>query len=321
MATSAPDAILGELARASRDGLDRHELARDATRVLRAAVPFDGAAVIWFDPASALPVDEWVENAPVDETDVTEFRQLAASGRRAARMSRRSGNELRAVCVGESGMWGAIAMHREPGAPSFTASDVNLLASLSAQWEEVMRVRLERDLSTNADRREPGMLLLDDEDRIEMVDAAAAAWLEELPSNGRVLPLVVTAVAHQARAIASGHDDVAATARSRTTTGRWIVVRGSVLRNGAHSRTAVTLEPARARELAGLVADASRLTARERHVTELVAQGLPSAAIAAKLHLSTYTVQDHLKAVFEKLDVSTRGELVARVFVDRCQLS
>ena len=47
---------------------------------------------------------------------------------------------------------------------------------------------------------------------------------------------------------------------------------------------------------------------------ELVARGLPTDAIAARLHLSRWTVQDHLKAIFEKVGVATRGELVARVF-------
>jgi DNA-binding CsgD family transcriptional regulator len=90
-----------------------------------------------------------------------------------------------------------------------------------------------------------------------------------------------------------------------------------VLANGTGARTAVTLQPARAPELAELVADAYGLTARERRVTELVAHGLSNAGIAARLHLSIYTVQDHLKAIFEKLDVASRGELVARLFVDR----
>jgi len=341
---ATPDAIRDEIVRVAHLGLGHDEMAREVTRVLRRAVPFDGVAVVWFDPATAVPVDKWIDNAltgslaevELHEADVSKFRQLAASGRRASSLSaetgskldrsrrhrvrRDLGDELRAVCVGESGMWGAIVMHREPGAPDFTTRDVDLLASLSGGFAEVQRMRLERDLSADADDRDPGLLLLDGEDRIEMTDAAAAAWLDDLHGRRRRLPLVVTAVADRARAIASGHSDVAATARARTRSGRWVLVRGSVLGNGTQARTAVTLEPARAPELAELIADAYSLTARERRVTELVAQGLSTAAIAAQLFLSTYTIQDHLKAIFEKLDVTSRGELVARLFVDHRQI-
>ena len=65
------------------------------------------------------------------------------------------------------------------------------------------------------------------------------------------------------------------------------------------------------------VADAYGLTPREREVTRLVAEGLSTDAIAARLYLSPWTVQDHLKAIFAKIGVSTRGELVARVYFQR----
>jgi DNA-binding CsgD family transcriptional regulator len=62
------------------------------------------------------------------------------------------------------------------------------------------------------------------------------------------------------------------------------------------------------------LADAYALTERERAVTQLVALGLQTNAIAARLQISQWTVQDHLKAIFEKVGVGTRGELVARIF-------
>ena len=76
----------------------------------------------------------------------------------------------------------------------------------------------------------------------------------------------------------------------------------------------MTFEPARSHELAPLIADAYALTDRERAVAQLVAQGLATDAIAGRLHLSPWTVQDHLKSIFEKVGVSSRGELIGRIF-------
>ena len=67
----------------------------------------------------------------------------------------------------------------------------------------------------------------------------------------------------------------------------------------ADSRIALTFEPIRPHELAPLIADAYELTDREWAVTQLVARGLATDAIARRLFLSPWTVQDHLKSIFE----------------------
>ena len=143
------------------------------------------------------------------------------------------------------------------------------------------------------------------------MDDAAEAWIDELGGRGPVPP-VVNAVAGRARAVAVAGR--VAGARVRAESGRWLTVRASALADGPGAQVAVMIEPARPHELAPLVADAYGLTEREREVTHHVARGLCTNAIAARLYLSPWTVQDHLKAIFEKVGVTTRGELVAHVF-------
>jgi DNA-binding CsgD family transcriptional regulator len=104
--------------------------------------------------------------------------------------------------------------------------------------------------------------------------------------------------------------------RARTVDGRWMVLDGTQLGDGPDARTAVIVEPARSAELAELIVLAYGLTPRERAVTRLVIQGQSTTEIARTLHLSPFTVQDHLKAVFDKVGVRSRRELVATVFRD-----
>ena len=59
------------------------------------------------------------------------------------------------------------------------------------------------------------------------------------------------------------------------------------------------------------------LSARELDVLRLVADGLDNDTIAARLHLSTRTVERHLQNVYAKLDLrgrSARAAAVARLF-------
>ncbi len=59
-------------------------------------------------------------------------------------------------------------------------------------------------------------------------------------------------------------------------------------------------------------ADPLGLTRREREVLELICAGHSNAETAAKLVLSTRTVDHHVSAVLAKLDAPTRGVAAAR---------
>ena len=54
------------------------------------------------------------------------------------------------------------------------------------------------------------------------------------------------------------------------------------------------------------------LTAREREVLAMIADGLPNARIAERLHLSPKTVRNHVSSIFAKLRVADRGEAMLR---------
>ena len=87
----------------------------------------------------------------------------------------------------------------------------------------------------------------------------------------------------------------------------------SLVANGAR-RAAVIIEPAHPARISPLLMSAYGLTEREQEVTRLVLRGDSTAQIADELFVSTHTVQQHLKRVFEKTGVRSRRDLVGKVF-------
>jgi DNA-binding NarL/FixJ family response regulator len=53
------------------------------------------------------------------------------------------------------------------------------------------------------------------------------------------------------------------------------------------------------------------LTAREREILEVVAEGLDNYKIAARLDISEKTVRNHVSAIFSKLQIKSRAHAVA----------
>ncbi len=281
------------------------------------------------------------------EPDFNKFHALARRGCRAASLSdatrgdleksiryrelRRPlgyGDELRVVCSDATGAWGDLILARESGRPRFGASEVSFLASLAPLLAEGLRRAAILGEAATGDQNSTGVVVLGPDNSIETATAGAECWLADLAAGDTPdadLPFAVLAVAARARRIACDYQrdparkprsDTFARARVRTAQGNWITVRGSVLGDGPHSSVAVLMEQSSAPELAPLIADAYGLTDRERRVTELVAQGLSTNDIGQRLHLSAYTVQDHLKSIFDKTGAGSRGELVARLFFD-----
>jgi DNA-binding NarL/FixJ family response regulator len=108
--------------------------------------------------------------------------------------------------------------------------------------------------------------------------------------------------------------------RLRTASGHWLVLHASRLSGPSMlGQIAVIFEEAQPTEVAPLIVQAYDLSRRESEITQSVLRGLSTIEIAETLHISSNTVQDHLKAIFEKVGVRSRRELVGQLFAQQYQ--
>jgi DNA-binding NarL/FixJ family response regulator len=59
------------------------------------------------------------------------------------------------------------------------------------------------------------------------------------------------------------------------------------------------------------------LTAREKEVLELITEGLTNEMITDALFISIQTVRNHIKSIYEKLQVHSRAQVVVKAFKDK----
>ncbi|WP_324794095.1 helix-turn-helix transcriptional regulator [Streptomyces cyaneofuscatus] len=235
-------------------------------------------------------------------------------------------DELRAVLRVGGHPQGHISLFRAEGRPAFDDAETQLIASVLTPLAKQLRSFAEPSPQPLPDAPYgPGLLLFDASGALMSVNDDALAYLDTLPEGPAVpspqgirVPAWVQATAMKARAVAQERDRGQARARVRNRAGRWLVCHASCLReaNGGLGAAAVVIEPAKTSEIVPLIVDAYELTDRETEVTQYIARGLPTGEIAAQLHLSPHTVRDHIKAVFEKVGVSSRGELVGKLFTE-----
>ena len=305
---------------------------------LRERLPFEGACWHLTDPSSGafmrigvtgdLPGPfEAALHCELHEDDVVKFSDLhrrphsvgvlsTATNGRLERSSRFRelhrpqgyGDELRAAFADSFGVWGSVGLFRERSRAWFSKDEAALMSRVSVIAAAALR-RAHGGTPAAADAGHLGVLLLDEGNRVESADSTAMRLLEAIgegpeATNGSPLPGAVHVLARRARTQTRGQG------RVKTRAGTWLLLDASRL---DRDRVAVVLRPAPAAAVGDVVMAALELTERERQVVDLVVAGHSTAEIASRLFVSPYTVQDHLKAVFDKVGVRSRRELVAHV--------
>lgn len=348
-----PGKALQEIQRLCLDGLDAWALRTAALQRLQSLVSFDCAWWATADPATLLLTGGLSENIPekaaplflaneILGNDVNKFSALAlmpnpvntlftaTEGKlehsprfREILRPYGMGDEMR-IALREGGLtWGFICMHRTANATPFSAAEMTLLGGLGSHLAGGLRNALLLAGKTPGPGHEaPGVVTLTDDLSIVHTTPNAAVWLDEMadqPTGGAP----AQAVASVAALLLSRERDkapgslVSPRVRIRTRAGRWLTLhamRFSSIEQGG--QIAVVIEPARPEEMAPLLLSAYALTERERNIAQYVLRGMSNKVIGRALSVSPLTVQQHLKAIFEKMGVHSRGELTGRVMVE-----
>ena len=351
--------IRQEIIRLSHAGLDSRTFRVEALRHLQKLIPLDASFFATADPATLLFTSAVVDdvlarvapqfleneflqddsvkfvalaraNSPVDSLGVVTKGELGRSPRYQEILAPIDlGDELRAALVVGSKCWGFMCLHREHSSPNFTPAEAAFLAKLTPHLAEGLRTALlvgDGPVPTLPPEG-PGLLLLADDLSLAAITPAAEGWLAEVAKSdwpgSLELPEAVYAVAARLLALERGghtSPDLMPRIRLRTASGRWLVLHASRLRaEESEGRIAVIFEEARPSEIAPLIVDAYGLTKREGEITRLVLRGLSTAEVSEELHITPNTVRDHFKAIFDKVGVRSRRELVGQVFAQHYQ--
>jgi DNA-binding CsgD family transcriptional regulator len=226
-------------------------------------------------------------------------------------------DELRATLHAGGRSWGNLQLNRYTGGAPFSEADRTFLRAAAPLAGAALRRALLEEPAHTDPTRGPGVVILDDGGTVISATAEADAWLEELADGWRQYHVNINIhpeLLMLSLATLTEPDARTRRVRLRTANGTWLVAHASPLAGAG--QVALVLEPAKASEIAPIVVEAYGLTPREVEVTRLIARGLSTDEIASTLFLSRHTIRDHLKAIFEKVGVSSRGELTSRLFAE-----
>ncbi|HWD64180.1 MAG TPA: helix-turn-helix transcriptional regulator [Solirubrobacteraceae bacterium] len=233
------------------------------------------------------------------------------------------GDELRVPLRDRHGLWGCLDLMRSSDDQPFTEQDIAFLDALAPLLAAATRRSAAAAAAGRSNAFSPpsaGVLVLDSDLAVRASTAGARAWLAQLLPAG--LPFAEIAamapiynVASRVFALAttssvSRGQGLPARARVRAATGDWGIIEADRL-DPLERTVAVTIRPAAAHDVLDLRLIGYDLTVRQRELVNALLDGSDTRRVSERLFVSPHTVNDHLKAIFDKVGVRTRKELIA----------
>src|SRR5215204_2212363 len=238
--------------------------------------------------------------------------------------------EMRGAFTSGGYLWGSMDLTRESGSPDFEPREANLLRRIAPHLGNGLKMaalRVQTPMEEGA-TDVPGVLTLDYRGSVVQHTPAAERWLRDLEDLGpgwrergdlpRAVRMVVLSLRRALRPERDRDEARVPTIRARARSGRWLTLYGSLTETTPERRaeTVIIIEPTKPEELLPFSMTAYGLSPREEELVKLVVRGLSTTRISRTLFISEHTVQNHLRSVFEKVGVRSRGELVKQLFFD-----
>ena len=322
--------------------LDADALRHEAVVLLQRTIGFDRWCWPLADPEALIPLSglaqhDYGPSVPrvleleFSGADVAAMDDVARRGSPVGALSRETGGDLsrsprwdevlRLLGIGDEavlacrdrlGCWGWLKAYRDRSDRAFSPDELVLLADVAAALGRGLRRAHGRTASAPPlASMSAGVVALDDRLAPVSTTAAAREWMGALPGAAAysafgMLPAMVYPVAMKAR-----RGEVARVVE-RTVEGRWVLIEAATLDGAGAASVAVTFRDPTPAETFDRLSRIYGLTSRERDVVAAVSGGHDTAAMSALLSISPLTVQDHLKAIFDKTGVRSRTALASR---------
>ncbi|EPY06610.1 DNA-binding protein [Paenibacillus alvei TS-15] len=344
------EAVRAELLKLAESTNCSQTYRRRLMKLLQKAVPFDAACCTSVDPETLLSTGS-VTDAEVElmhdsifeyeylRTDYIPYHQLVKADDPIATLSSatkgdltRSAryrnvlspagfcDELRAALMYRETCWGYLTLFRRFGRPLFTEEERAFISSLTSSI--ALRLRkssfaIPTEVKPDPEL-EPGILILNKKLGAIAANEAADRWLSRIRKwediDGAALPRPVRTACFRAL---SALPTAASSAKScvHLPGYPYLNIRASKLHGSNNGiQLAVSFEPTGPADTMRLMAEACELSDREKQILGALVRGMSTKELALSLHISPYTVQDHMKSIFAKTGVSSRRELIWHLF-------